>query len=1272
MKRLMIVFICLLYFIYSVAPNVKTFQKTQYFFGIDNLKYDYLTGENANVSLSNGQSYEQSFVLDSNDYPHIAWVDTTIQKPDIYYIWFNGSNWVNIFGKEYNPRNISNANISNSLGFATQPSLALDSQGNPSICWTDNTNGNTDIYYIRFNGTNWICANGSIYDPLQPSSANVTNNSGWSEQAKLVIDKYDMPWILWSDGSIGTDDVYLVRWNGISWVNVNNYQYDPSTGLNSNISKTEGWSLNGDFVIDSSNKPHVVWQEQTYGNDSIIYIQWNGTNWIDLDGKLYDPLNSVNGKISQSDNVCFDPDIALDNLNQPFVAYSVLENEQSEIYYQKLIQSSIPTNVSRNPGYSECVDITFDIGNNLHLVWSDSSYGSYDILHVSINSGGTIGNDFLKYDNTAGINANVSQNQGDSKGASVSILSSGMACIVWSDESFGNYDIMCAVQGFEVENAKSLSMNVDTNSDYIFNNSGQEVKVEDVLEYKINFTDYAKQPQLNGSFLKVQIPQGTSYVVGANPNQTIEYSDDNGKIWKSGEPQEGSTYPITLRWSLSMMQSWRCFDNSVYNPGIEKSSSNIHITNTFCDSVNPIIKIDNLGYPNIVFVDTTLFGFTDIIFIKYDGQKWVGANGTPFIQTDTVLSSDINVSRTVGQSSNPSFELDKLGRPHIAWVERETGNTDIIYVYWNGTSWVNSKNKQYDPTNIQTSKILETSGITENPRLKLDKLNKTHITFEDNTYGNSDIYYLKLSETKWLNIQGSECLSSDFSTANVSRNNGESFSPSLALNSNNNPSIAWCDTSNYDAPDVFLVKSDYGTWLNANGQIYNPYSPGYTNVSNNIGASLEPVVFISPDQMPIVVWEDQSYGNSEIFLAKHNGINWLGMNNQIYDPKTGANCNISNSEGLSTDPKVALDSKGCPIVVFSDSTYLSSDIFCIKWSGDGWISVASTSYNPLSMLDSNVSNNGGDSITPSLSTDWFGNPHISWSDDNFGNSEIFYATWSSSSLTTQFKVKVVDTKIGNIKASAWYEYQNTESSTIVSNDVINSVSKLPSTSSGLSIKKLTSKSHCIPGDRVSFTITIENTQQTELQKVELIDHFPKELIFYNSQPTGLKTDDKIKFVVGTLNKGEKRKFILNFKVSEKLTNPSANQTITNLASCVANGKNSFSDSASIIVTRPQSSPGQLKTRIQIVGVNAVSECKAGDEISLTGYVEGGFKPYDMIVSWGDQEKVDDKDRMILKSDDEILGPLTHVFKTQGQYEIVVKISDSQMGYIKNIFRVTVR
>ncbi len=167
-----------------------------------------LTSENANVSNNSGFSGGPSLQLDPSGNLCIAWRDVTPGHYQIFFARWNGSSWVNAQGAALT---LTNGNVSNNSGNSFYPSLQLDSSGNPCIAWSDNTPGNDEIFFARWNGSSWVNAQGAT---LTGTNGNVSNSSRCSRHPSLQLDSAGNPCIAWRDDTSGNTEIFFARWNG--------------------------------------------------------------------------------------------------------------------------------------------------------------------------------------------------------------------------------------------------------------------------------------------------------------------------------------------------------------------------------------------------------------------------------------------------------------------------------------------------------------------------------------------------------------------------------------------------------------------------------------------------------------------------------------------------------------------------------------------------------------------------------------------------------------------------------------------------------------------------------------------------------------------------------------------------------------------------------------------------------------------------------------------------------------------------------------------------
>ncbi len=289
--------------------------------------YDPLIN-NATVPFS-GWTPRASLTLDSKNNPHIAAWGWLGGRAAILYTHWDGGAWVTASGIP------GDENVSRTIRNAVDPRIQIDSFDRPHITWYQlMTIGiGLDVFYVRWDGSNWACANGVVYDPIL-MNANVTRRQLTNQPFNahsFILDNHDNP-VICSDDSSGPGNWELdcVRWDGFNWMTVNGTLYDPLLNNDGIINNPAGFPANGIVKIDSNNMPHFAWRCR-YGINDICYMKWDGANFVTVDGNIYNPAtgNARVTKMSSRSNLHM---LELDSFDCPHLCWT---DDLRNLYYIK-------------------------------------------------------------------------------------------------------------------------------------------------------------------------------------------------------------------------------------------------------------------------------------------------------------------------------------------------------------------------------------------------------------------------------------------------------------------------------------------------------------------------------------------------------------------------------------------------------------------------------------------------------------------------------------------------------------------------------------------------------------------------------------------------------------------------------------------------------------------------------------------------------------------------------------------------------------------------
>ncbi|MHA1301724.1 MAG: hypothetical protein ACTSO9_20075 [Candidatus Helarchaeota archaeon] len=416
--------------------------------------------------------------------------------------------------------------------------------------------------------------------------------------------------------------------------------------------------------------------------------------------------------------------------------------------------------------------------------------------------------------------------------------------------------------------------------------------------------------------------------------------------------------------------------NSVWNGNIHQVD--VVSTESTGASDYPAVAVDVFGNIHVVWRDLTDYGGsgTDYdIFYKF----W---NVTSRTWSGKISATDIVSTESSGTSTCPDIAVDIFGNVHVVWYDNTNyggsgGDLDIFYKFWNATSGA------WNMTEVISTESFSSSYY---PSIAVDNSGNVHVAWRDYTdYGgagsDSDIFYKFWNVTSgvWSGYINATDVVSTEST-------GDSFEPSLAVDSSGNVHIAWYDITDYNGAgidwDIF-----YKFW-NATSGAWNMTEVVSTESTGN---SRTPSLAVDGSGNVHIAWSDttdysDAGSDSDIFYKFWNvtsGI-WNGYVNAT-DVVSGDNT------GNSQSPSLAVDDSGNVHVAWHDNMNYTgagtdNDIFYTFWDANSRV------WNVIEVISTEST---GSSMDPAVAVNSSSSVHIVWYDGtDYGSSgadlDIFY------------------------------------------------------------------------------------------------------------------------------------------------------------------------------------------------------------------------------------------------------------------------------------------
>jgi len=295
------------------------------------------------------------------------------------------------------------------------PSIAVESNGNFIIAWADQRNGNSNIFYQRYDSDGSVLSGNNMVSDFPAGSYQYNPSIAGDASGNFIITWYH------EDVITGDHKIYCQR-----------YSTD-GTALGGNVQVDIG-GMNPSIAMDDSGNFIIVWEEWGNGSNN-IYCQRYGSDGVALGNNFR--VNDDAGSSTQRN-----PSIGVDSIGNFMVVWYDNRDGNYDIYCQRYSSdgTSLGSNfkVNDNSGsnyYLYDLSIGVDNSGNFVIVWEDYRNGNCDIYCQRYSSDGMkLGNNFMVNDDAGSSNQYR---------PSITVDNSGNFIIVWADERNGNYDIYC-------------------------------------------------------------------------------------------------------------------------------------------------------------------------------------------------------------------------------------------------------------------------------------------------------------------------------------------------------------------------------------------------------------------------------------------------------------------------------------------------------------------------------------------------------------------------------------------------------------------------------------------------------------------------------------------------------------------------------------------------------------------------------------------------------------------------------------------------------------
>ena len=330
-----------------------------YFAKLDNL--GNAIGPQLRLTNDAALSWFPSMGRDANGNLHVVWTDERDGNAEVYYTKLDPS------GNTL----VDDLRLTTDAAASIMPSLAVDAAGNVHLAWVDARDGNPEIYYGKLDSSG-----GTLV-----ADTRLTADGAISTQAAITADASSNVHILWTDDRDGNSEIYYTKLDTAGATLVDDTRVTTDAGDSSSPRAT----------ADASNNVHLAWLDTRDGNPEIYYKK------LDSNG------NALTADLRQTTDasVSWFPSLLVDSSGNVLIAWADARAGNLEIYYTKLDNAGAvlkdDTLVTSEAGDSLFPVLAMDANKNLHLAWTDARDGNEEVYYkTTIRPPGRSGSPLFK------------------------------------------------------------------------------------------------------------------------------------------------------------------------------------------------------------------------------------------------------------------------------------------------------------------------------------------------------------------------------------------------------------------------------------------------------------------------------------------------------------------------------------------------------------------------------------------------------------------------------------------------------------------------------------------------------------------------------------------------------------------------------------------------------------------------------------------------------------------------------------------------------------
>lgn len=235
---------------------------------------------------------EPSLAIGTDNLPIVAYTESSnilVKKANGV---VGSSSWLSPYG--------TTALDINALNIAAAPTLALKSDNNPIVAWSE-ASPSFNVYVKEWTGTAWVALGGSLNISTSTNAVDIT----------VAVRSDNRPVVAWQEGG----NIYVRRWNGSSWVALGTILDTVPANV----------AINPSLGLRSDDNPVVSWSEDSGSNYNVFVKRWSGSSWVAIGSAVDKVISATAGS----------PALVLKSNNTPIISWEEFDGTSNNIYVRQ-------------------------------------------------------------------------------------------------------------------------------------------------------------------------------------------------------------------------------------------------------------------------------------------------------------------------------------------------------------------------------------------------------------------------------------------------------------------------------------------------------------------------------------------------------------------------------------------------------------------------------------------------------------------------------------------------------------------------------------------------------------------------------------------------------------------------------------------------------------------------------------------------------------------------------------------------------------------------